>query len=392
MKDPNRGSPNDPIGAVYDRVLGFAVATPQEAYRSARGGEARNPGIGVPGEGAAAAGDAYRRSDAFPAPPRGVRHGDATGPAASRKLPARRWNDVPGRRPPESAGAHPGRRWNDAPRQPSRARFASVAGSAGFFVPDQAPAPVVARGLPEPLPESLPSRDDARQARLPGAGDDYLAPHLERAARIRDRMEGLQRQTAFVLAILDRVDAALVAVTGEGEVRFSNAAARECLAGGSGLHLAGGRLAAASAERQGALAQAVRNAARFGARTELTFRDAGGQRHCWVLVAPLAEGATASADDERLALLLVHDPDSPAPSPVAFLRETFGATAAEARLAEALADGRTAEEFAEGAKLSMNTVRTQIRALLTKTCLNRQADLLRLLARLPRLRGPRASA
>ena len=56
------------------------------------------------------------------------------------------------------------------------------------------------------------------------------------------------------------------------------------------------------------------------------------------------------------------------------------------------ADGRTAEEFAEGAKLSMNTVRTQIRALLTKTCLNRQADLLRLLARLPRLRGPRASA
>ncbi|MBL8490067.1 MAG: hypothetical protein JNM82_04740, partial [Rhodocyclaceae bacterium] len=143
--------------------------------------------------------------------------------------------------------------------------------------------------------------------------------------------------------------------------------------------------------RQAALAEAIRNACRFGATAELALEDAAGRPPCWILVVPLAAGMAAE-DGERLALLLLHDTQAlPAPA-AAFMRAAFGATPAEARLAEALAAGETAEDFAGAAKLSMNTVRTQIRALLTKAGLNRQADLLRLLARLPRFRGVRSGS
>lgn len=64
------------------------------------------------------------------------------------------------------------------------------------------------------------------------------------------------------------------------------------------------------------------------------------------------------------------------------LRESFGLTPAETRLAARLKDGMTLKEAAEDLGVSLNTVRNQLRAVFEKMGLSRQSDLVRALAQL----------
>ena len=67
------------------------------------------------------------------------------------------------------------------------------------------------------------------------------------------------------------------------------------------------------------------------------------------------------------------------------IRDSFGLTPAETRLAARLKDGLTLKESAEDLNVSLNTVRNQLRAVFEKMGLNRQSDLVRALAQLSAL-------
>ncbi|WP_270939450.1 helix-turn-helix transcriptional regulator, partial [Falsiroseomonas oryzae] len=85
----------------------------------------------------------------------------------------------------------------------------------------------------------------------------------------------------------------------------------------------------------------------------------------------------------RGAMLLVTDgARRPAPN-AALLGRMFGLTPAEARLAAALAAGRSAADHAKARGVSVETVRSQLAAIRRKTGCRRQADLAVLLTRLP---------
>ena len=61
-------------------------------------------------------------------------------------------------------------------------------------------------------------------------------------------------------------------------------------------------------------------------------------------------------------------------------------SAAEARLARALANGDSVEEYARDHDLRLPTVRSQLRAVFEKTGTQRQATLVRLIAGIPVVR------
>ena len=69
------------------------------------------------------------------------------------------------------------------------------------------------------------------------------------------------------------------------------------------------------------------------------------------------------------------------------LRESFGLTPAETRLAARLKDGLTLKEAAGELGVSINTVRNQLRAIFDKIGLSRQSDLIRALTPLSSLAG-----
>ena len=68
--------------------------------------------------------------------------------------------------------------------------------------------------------------------------------------------------------------------------------------------------------------------------------------------------------------------------PATLLRDLFGLTPAEARLALELAHGASPRDAANRLGVTWNTTRTQLKAVLAKTGTNRQAALVRLLAAL----------
>lgn len=71
----------------------------------------------------------------------------------------------------------------------------------------------------------------------------------------------------------------------------------------------------------------------------------------------------------------------------ASVRDSFGLTPAETRLAARLKDGQTLKEAAADLGVSVNTVRNQLRAVFDKMGLNRQSDLVRALTQLGALAG-----
>lgn len=106
-----------------------------------------------------------------------------------------------------------------------------------------------------------------------------------------------------------------------------------------------------------------------------------------LLVVPLSARSRLAAPWQMpLALVLVSDPTTRRMPPDRFLRLLFGLSSTEVRLAEALVAGLSPGEYAAGAGVSMNTVRTQIRTMFEKTRTRRQADLVKLLTSLPAIR------
>lgn len=79
----------------------------------------------------------------------------------------------------------------------------------------------------------------------------------------------------------------------------------------------------------------------------------------------------------RVAVFLV-DPEQRRASPDARLRQSFGLTPAEARLALALANGSSLAEIADEQRVTIETLRTHLKRIFDKTGTRRQSNLVRL--------------
>jgi DNA-binding CsgD family transcriptional regulator len=81
--------------------------------------------------------------------------------------------------------------------------------------------------------------------------------------------------------------------------------------------------------------------------------------------------------------VFIGNPDRAAGFPDNIPQRAYGLTPAEARLALALFEGRSLGEFAEGNRVSRETVRSQMKSIFLKTGTRRQAELVSLLAGFP---------
>lgn len=88
----------------------------------------------------------------------------------------------------------------------------------------------------------------------------------------------------------------------------------------------------------------------------------------------------AVTPDEPRIVILVDLDAHPEPNPET-LRNLFGFTAAETRLALELAQGSTLNEIAKSHQLSRTTIRSQLASLFIKTQTSRQSELIALLGR-----------
>jgi len=216
-----------------------------------------------------------------------------------------------------------------------------------------------------------------------------LVPHLQRAVRIRTHLQKMAVRAGVAERAIDLLRIPLVVADATGRVLLVNTEAEAVLHRRPELAVRGGRLCARDGDGgklDGLLRQAcgVRGAAVAGG---MQFWSAG-QGVLQLVATPLPARVKAFHTWARpLALLLLHDTAQPATDGEALLHGLYGLTAAEARVALAIAGGATPAEAAAQLGIAVPTVRTHLKAVFLKTATQRQAELVRTLSALLAVAG-----
>ncbi|MGE0802171.1 MAG: helix-turn-helix transcriptional regulator [Lautropia sp.] len=212
---------------------------------------------------------------------------------------------------------------------------------------------------------------------------EALVPHLQRALQLRRRL-GPRLQTNVGLAALEAFAFGCIICDRSGRVRFANSAACALEADGR-IALASSRhgFGAVDPAESRRLAALIGETAIGGSGGAMVLGTARGAR-LFVLVAPLPARFRGQPGE---VLVTLRSESSAPPFDADGLRMLFGLTPAEARLALALAAGRSIAEIGAEHRVTENTLRTQIASVLRKTDTASQRELARILNLPPPLRG-----
>lgn len=221
-----------------------------------------------------------------------------------------------------------------------------------------------------------------------------LMPHMRSAVVLHRELYRLKVLSTSAIAALEMVPLGVILLTSSGLLLHANRRAHELATGTAALRFGpAGALLAASMYATTALQRLIHDAVRTGTGKghahggSLRLAGANG-RKLQVLVTPLPVGTSPFGED-AMAALFCCDPE--AVEPVGVLSRTletmYRMTPAEAQLTEALAQGQSLTQYAETRRVSMNTVRTQLKVAAAKTGARRQADLVRIVLTGPAIFG-----
>jgi DNA-binding CsgD family transcriptional regulator len=213
-------------------------------------------------------------------------------------------------------------------------------------------------------------------------------PHFIRAFDLGRKFAATRRLAGDLATVLDRSQHGLFLLGEDGFVRHANRLGERLVAEAQGLRLVCGRLTAANAADARTLTALI-----GAAGSSDVERRAGGsmtlatpQRRAplSITVAPVrSERAERFAPIHRghSILVCVTDLEAKVSLPEQKLRDLFGLTRAEGRLALAIFEGLSPSEAATSFGVSPNTVRVQLGHIFEKTGTNRQSELVRLMMR-----------
>jgi DNA-binding CsgD family transcriptional regulator len=217
-----------------------------------------------------------------------------------------------------------------------------------------------------------------------------LASHLARSFAVSHRLAGPQTGPHELTSLLNRITGPALVVDHKRRVRSANAAGEALLRSGKALKLDKCcRVKLSDSAADAGLDQAL--AACFspvltGPPFTVSFRSADHPRPAWLNIVPLladdsmAKGPLARflASRERLALLIVSRSWEP-PQDAAARLASFNMTPAEARLATALMEGLSLDDYARDRGIAVPTARNQLQSLFEKTRTHRQGELIAVL-------------
>jgi DNA-binding CsgD family transcriptional regulator/PAS domain-containing protein len=218
---------------------------------------------------------------------------------------------------------------------------------------------------------------------------ELLTPHLMRAVEINRAMAGARRSNLILDSMLDALGRAVFVLDRHGKVLDANAHAHALMRGEDRpVHIDRFRvLHAGRREDDRTLSASVAGNTCATRRAILPMRlmsnRTGAPYLAWLIpIAPPKNGAPSqrqslveAIDDELTILLLVSPVMRSAEIPPEAIQAAFGLSAAEARLASALAGGRSLGDYAAQAGVSRNTVRNQLAAVFDKMGMRRGTEL-----------------
>jgi DNA-binding CsgD family transcriptional regulator len=235
---------------------------------------------------------------------------------------------------------------------------------------------------PERLGLILPGPSD-RDLSVLKRGLRVLAPHIQRAMRISDRIASLELAKGAAQVAADQSPFAVFSLDDQCTILSSNSRAASYEKAGF-IATTRRKLSFTHPASQQKLIELSRQMSSAGTAFVAVDRDG---RECPVLGARIEPQSTRRVAGISLgASLIVTLGSGPGETPVLEinrLTQWFGLTPSEARLAVALVGGSSLQDYAAERASSINAARFLLKGIFRKTGTSSQAQLLGILARLP---------
>lgn len=211
-----------------------------------------------------------------------------------------------------------------------------------------------------------------------------LVPHLAHAIEMQRPFQLLSRRFGGVLAVLDRLGIGVLIARESGEIVISNQEAERILEANDGLRRgAGSRVAVsdpAAAARLGAELHRAARAARLeaeGASTAIEVTRRAGSEPYLIDVVPFRENGEEMGAAFSGVMLVLIDPDHREMVSIRGLAQSYALTPIETLVCRMLAQGMTLRQIADTRGVSLDTVKSQSRAIYTKTRTRNRRELVR---------------
>jgi DNA-binding CsgD family transcriptional regulator len=212
-----------------------------------------------------------------------------------------------------------------------------------------------------------------------------LHEHLIRAFELGRRLEAERSVSESAATLFDKCPHGVFLLGDGARLLRASPAGEAMLAGGGVLTVQGGRLTArgpAAARRlEGLLAAAATADPARRSAGSMALAAPGRTEGLSVTVAPARVEESGLFDGGPRVMVCVTDPEADVRPPEETLRELFGLTRSEAKLALALSGGDSLSEAAQRHGVSLNTARVHLSRVFDKTGVNRQGALVALLTR-----------
>ena len=215
-----------------------------------------------------------------------------------------------------------------------------------------------------------------------------LLPHLQRSLRLYLQSEQAKSEAKDLKSLLDTFDRAVFGLNRNGIVVLSNRQAERIVEHGDGLKLVSGRLIAESLSQNAELQSQIAKAVESGLEpntiqgTALLLGRTSGFPSLQLTIMPFASNL-ANNHGHLAALIYVSDPAQQPTPRAALLRQLYGLSPTESRLADMLHQGLEVREAASCLKTTLETTRFHLKRVLSKTGTRRQTELMRLMLSLP---------
>lgn len=204
--------------------------------------------------------------------------------------------------------------------------------------------------------------------------------HIGRMFDIRRQLDRANHRGRSLQATLDLVGHAIFTLNASGRLISCNAPAEAMLRRQDALLLRQNHVRARDGQSDVALQAALRAAAaREGTQAGALFVQRERSLPYMLSVSAIWSGS------ERQIVLIATDPATRDASLASRLRALHGLTRAEADIVVALCDGKALEDVSHERGVALATVRTQMKAIYSKTDCRRQSELVARFARLPLL-------
>jgi DNA-binding CsgD family transcriptional regulator len=214
-----------------------------------------------------------------------------------------------------------------------------------------------------------------------------LMPHLQRAFRLYLNCEQAKSNALELKSVLDTFDHAVFGLNRNGIVVLSNRKADAIVEKADGLKLICGRLVAEHSpddcELQSHIARSVAVSTVDGTSQSVSIHLSRDSESLPLQLTITRFQSALPNNGQLVALVFLSDPAQKPQSCSTFLRQLYGLSPTECRLADLLHQGLEVREAAGRLKTTLETTRFHLKRVLAKTGTRRQTELMRLMLSLP---------